>query len=77
MNTALITAAKELTALFPFSEVKYSLGFERMSSLSRKKRKECFLKLYLEGFTEIKDNDKELKERLTKMTEVEFNSFKK
>jgi len=77
MTTSTITnAAQTLTNLFPKTEIKYSLGFERMMKLSRKQTLNAFTALFFEGFTTIPANNEELKTRLSKMTEQEFQSFK-
>ena len=54
----------------------YSLGFTRMANLSLKKRSNCFVKLFFEGFTEIPANNTELMSRLEKMSEAEYKTFK-
>lgn len=59
------------------TQTDYSLGFQRLQKLSLRKRKNAFLALYLEGFTEIPENKKELKIRLEKMTEQEYTNFKR
>jgi hypothetical protein len=70
-------AASFLNSFFPKSEVNYSLGFTRMMKLNRKQSLNAFTALFLEGFTEIKANNEELKKRLSAMTEEEFKTFKK
>lgn len=59
------------------AEKNYSLGFVRMSKLSKSKRQEAFKCLFIEGFGSGIENQNELKRRLEKMTEAEFRSFKK
>ena len=55
----------------------YSLGFIRYSKLNKAKKLESFKSLFLEGFKDVAENDKELKLRLNAMTDEEFKSFKK
>ena len=69
-------AAQSLTNLFPKTGVVYSLGFTRMMKLTRKQSLNAFTALYFEGFTEIADNNEELKRRLSAMTEQEFKTYK-
>lgn len=58
-------------------EQSYSLGFKRLSQLSKSKQKQAFLTLYTEGFGYGVENQIELKRRLENMTKIEFNNFKK
>lgn len=58
-------------------EKTYSLGFVRMSKLTKAKRQECFKCLYVEGFGSGIENQNELKRRLSEMSELEFIEFKK
>lgn len=58
-------------------EKTYSLGFVRMSKLSRAKRLDCFKALFYEGYTNASLNTEELKRRLGSMTEEHFKEFKK
>lgn len=54
----------------------YSLGFLRMTNLTKSKRQESFKCLLIEGFGSGIENQNELKRRLEKMTEAEFRDFK-
>lgn len=59
------------------SETKYSLGFSRYLKLSRKVKSDAFTNLFMQGFTEILANNKELESRLSKMSEKEYQAFKR
>ena len=71
--------ANELISIFGTvdNQPVYSLGFQRMQKLSRSQRKNAFIALYFEGFTNTSENEAEFKSRLQNMTEEEFKSYKK
>lgn len=58
-------------------EKTYSLGFLRMSKLSKARRLKCFHMLMIEGFGTGIENQNEMKNRLEKMSESEYKEFKK
>lgn len=77
MKTTLEKAAATLCELFPKTENNYSLGFNRMMSMSSKFRVNCQVALANAGYGWNSENTNELKKRLEAMTDQEFISFKK
>ena len=55
----------------------YSIGFQRVLKLNKKQALSAFTALYLQGFKDIPSNNKELQNRLSAMSESEFEAFKK
>lgn len=89
MKTIITTEAKGIEAIKTFfndflptkEESKeidktYSLGFVRMSKLSRSMKLDCFKALFYEGYTDTSLNTQELKRRLEMMSEEEYETFK-
>lgn len=68
---------KEIVNLFPKQEVEpvYSLGFQRLTSLSKSKRINAELNLMLNGIS-VNEVHSVLKQKLEVMTDLEFKSFK-
>jgi len=69
--------AQEIANLFPKQEVEpvYSLGFQRLSLLSKSKRRNAEMTLMLNGIS-INEIHSTLKNKLEQMTESEFKTFK-
>ena len=69
--------ANEIVNLFHKQEVEpiYSLGFNRLMSLSKDKRRKAETALILNGIS-INEVHAVIKQKLEEMTELEFKSFK-